>query len=156
MWISMMGHVAKGGRGRRHGPSGTSPLFVRLPVEVAEAFDRFATGQGVTKRELIAGLLQEHLREHGCAPQGGPGERRRVTVEEEPPGPPVGRHSFRAYDPPPVLGPAQVAELLEVEENAVAALAEKGELPGRKISEQWRFSREAVLAWLGGDGPTEG
>ena len=26
--------------------------------------------------------------------------------------------------------------------------APKRELPGRKIGEEWRFSREAVLAWL--------
>lgn len=154
----MMVHSAHRGRGRRHGPAGTSPLFVRLPSEVADAFHRFATDQGVTKRELIAGMLQEHLREHGFAPAPGPGAggRRRVTVEDEPAAPPVGRHSFRAYDPPDVLGTAQVAELLQVEEDAVADLAEQGELPGRKIGEEWRFSREAVLAWLGGEPRTEG
>ena len=27
-------------------------------------------------------------------------------------------------------------------------LAEKKELPGRKVGEEWRFSREAILAWL--------
>ena len=41
-----------------------------------------------------------------------------------------------------------LAGLLQVEEEAVIELAEKRELPGRKIGEEWRFSREAVLAWL--------
>jgi len=29
-------------------------------------------------------------------------------------------------------------------------LAEGGELPGRRIGEDWRFSRSALLAWLAG------
>jgi excisionase family DNA binding protein len=37
----------------------------------------------------------------------------------------------------------------QVEETAVAELAEAGELPGRRLGGEWRFSREAVLAWLG-------
>jgi hypothetical protein len=30
----------------------------------------------------------------------------------------------------------------------VAELAEQGELPGRKPAGEWRFARDAVLAWL--------
>jgi excisionase family DNA binding protein len=30
----------------------------------------------------------------------------------------------------------------------VLELAEKQELPGRKVGEEWRFSREAIRAWL--------
>ena len=33
----------------------------------------------------------------------------------------------------------------------VVELAEQGELPGRKVGEEWRFSREAILAWLVAD-----
>jgi hypothetical protein len=32
----------------------------------------------------------------------------------------------------------------------VRALADAGNLPGRKIGDEWRFLRRAVLAWLGG------
>jgi hypothetical protein len=28
--------------------------------------------------------------------------------------------------------------------------AERGELPGRRIGDEWRFGREALLAWLSG------
>jgi excisionase family DNA binding protein len=36
-----------------------------------------------------------------------------------------------------------------VDEETVVELAERQELPGRKVGEEWRFSRMAVLAWLG-------
>jgi excisionase family DNA binding protein len=49
---------------------------------------------------------------------------------------------------PALVPPAQLAELLQVELEVVVELAEKEELPGRKVGEEWRFSREAILAWL--------
>ena len=49
-----------------------------------------------------------------------------------------------------MLDAAQAAELLAVEESAILELAERGELPGRRIGDAWRFSRRALLAWLGG------
>ena len=67
----------------------------------------------------------------------------------------VGRHSFRPAEAPEVLTPAQLGELLQVEEEAVVELAERGELPARKVGEEWRFSRSAVLAWLGEEQPEE-
>jgi excisionase family DNA binding protein len=47
-----------------------------------------------------------------------------------------------------------VAELLQVDPDDVSALADAGELPGRKIGDEWRFLRSAVLGWLAGDAPT--
>jgi excisionase family DNA binding protein len=49
-----------------------------------------------------------------------------------------------------VLNLAEAAELLRVSENDLHALAESGEIPGRRISSEWRFSRQALLHWLGG------
>ena len=46
------------------------------------------------------------------------------------------------------MTPAQLATLLQVDEETVVELAEKRELPARKVGEEWRFSREAILAWL--------
>ena len=34
------------------------------------------------------------------------------------------------------------------DEQAVAELAEQGDLPGRKLAGEWRFARETVLDWL--------
>jgi excisionase family DNA binding protein len=60
----------------------------------------------------------------------------------------VGQAWFRPAEELEILTPAQLAGLLQVDEKTVIALAEKRELPGRKVGEDWRFSREAVLAWL--------
>jgi excisionase family DNA binding protein len=60
----------------------------------------------------------------------------------------VGQHSFRPASEMEILTPAQLAGLLQVDEEVVVELAEKRELPGRKVGEEWRFSREAILAWL--------
>ena len=60
----------------------------------------------------------------------------------------VGQHSFRPAEELAILTPAQLAGLLQVEEEVVIELAEQRELPGRKVGEEWRFSREAILAWL--------
>jgi excisionase family DNA binding protein len=50
-----------------------------------------------------------------------------------------------------VLTLEQLATLLELDVEAVHALAEQGDIPGRRLGEQWRFSRAAILAWLGGE-----
>jgi excisionase family DNA binding protein len=70
------------------------------------------------------------------------------------PGPPpfrlgLGNAPFRTFDRPEVLSLEDAAELLQVAAEDVRALADAGEIPGRKIGETWRFSRVAVLGWLG-------
>ena len=42
----------------------------------------------------------------------------------------------------------QAAALLQVDAAEVAALADAGELPGRRIGGDWRFPRAALLEWL--------
>lgn len=66
-------------------------------------------------------------------------------------GAPVGRASFAAAAELEVLTLEQLAELLSLDVEATQALAEAGELPGRKLGEEWRFSRRAVLDWLSGE-----
>lgn len=104
-----------------------SPLFVRIPASDAERLDRASFELGRPKQELVAEAL------------------RALEVTK----PPVG---FAGLAPElggrEVLTTAQVAELLQVDEDLVRALARKGELPGRKLGRDWRFSRTAVLAWL--------
>ena len=60
----------------------------------------------------------------------------------------LGRHHFRPADAPDVLTLDQAAALLQVVRAEVAALAEAGELPGRRIGGDWRFPRAALLEWL--------
>src|SRR4051794_14148851 len=115
------------------------PLYVRLPAAAADRLDRAAFERKVPKQDLVAELVTHHL----DAP-------RRVTVELPDEGVTVGRHSFR---PAEVLTLTGAAELLQVGEEAVADLARAGELPGRRIGSEWRFSRAALLRWLGLEDP---
>ena len=94
----------------------------------------------ISKSRLVAELVVRHL------------------GSDEPPigidslrGAPTGRHSFTAVQDLEVLTLEQLATLLGVDVGAAQELAEAGELPGRKIAEQWRFSRRAVMAWLAGE-----
>jgi excisionase family DNA binding protein len=135
----------------------TSALFVRLPTAEARKLDRAAHAVGAPKKDLVAGLVARYvdpdtdqglaeLRRLGAeAPGALP---RRVVIEADDPQLVVGHHSFRPADVPDVLTPAQAATLLQVDEDAVLALAEDGRLPGRKIGEEWRFARAALVAWL--------
>jgi excisionase family DNA binding protein len=106
-------------------------------VEAAK-LHKAANALGAPKRELITRLVARYVdpEDLGALSALGGSEMG------------VGQHSFRPAEELEILTPAQLAGLLQVEEDAVIELAEKRELPGRKIGEEWRFSREAVLAWL--------
>jgi excisionase family DNA binding protein len=108
-------------------PQAVSALFVRIPTADAERLDRASFESGRPKQELVAEALR--------------------TLEV--PRPPVGfaRPSPASDD---VLTTAQLADLLKVDEATVQKLARGGELPGRKVGRDWRFSRAAILDWLAG------
>src|ERR1700712_4742548 len=115
--------------------SDTSALFVRLPAAEARKLDRAAQAVGAPKKDLVAGLVARYvdpdsddglhaLRRLGAeAPGALP---RRVIVEADEPQLVVGHHAFRPADIPDVLTPAQAAALLQVDEDAILALAEEG------------------------------
>lgn len=42
----------------------------------------------------------------------------------------------------------EVADYLKLPKSTVYKLAQKGELPGRKIGRRWRFSRAQLEQWL--------
>jgi excisionase family DNA binding protein len=125
----------------------TAALFVRVPAEQARRLDRAAFELGRSKQSLVSELLERGFPE---------GARRRVTVETlEPDTLVVGHHSFRPREPAPpsasepeVLRSEQAGELLQLEAAVVEQLAAAGELPGRMLAGEWRFSRSALLAWL--------
>jgi excisionase family DNA binding protein len=116
-------------------------LYVRIPTAQAEQLDQAAFTLKRSKQDLVAGLLTTY---------GDMDTLRRVTVETTGDGLTVGHAEFRPLAPPDVLTVQQLAEWLQVEEQAIQELAEKGELPGRRLGGEWRFAREAVLAWLAG------
>ena len=47
-----------------------------------------------------------------------------------------------------VLTLSEAASLLRVEDAPLAELAATGAVPARRIGEEWRFSRTAILHWL--------
>jgi excisionase family DNA binding protein len=104
----------------------TSPLFVRLPADSAERLNRAAFELKTPKRELIASLVDRYLGLDDVV---------------------VGRAASHVREPD-VLTVEQLAQMLQVDEKTVRTLAANGELPGRKLGRQWRFSRQAVLDWL--------
>jgi excisionase family DNA binding protein len=119
------------------------PLFVRLPAPEAEKLDRAAHSLRLPKKDLVTALIARHL--------DSVEDQRRVVVELGSDALTVGHASVRPAEPPEVLSLAQLSELVQVPEEDLAAMAEAGELPGRQLGGEWRFSRAAVLAWLGGD-----
>jgi len=124
----------------------TAALFVRLPIDAAEKLNRFAFERRIPKRDVVRMLVSERLDEGDVlwhAPVPPP-------FVPPPGGFAVGRADVVAADAPDVLTVEQAAELLKVEPQAVAELAEAGELPGRRIGGEWRFLRGALLGWLGG------
>jgi excisionase family DNA binding protein len=142
-------------------PRRTAPphaaLYVRLPADEARKLDRAAHAVGAPKKDLVAGLVARYvdpdtdrglaaLRRLGAEAPGA--QPRRIVIEPDEPQLVVGHHSFRPADLPDVLTPAQAAQLLQVDEDAVLALAEEGRLPGRRIGDEWRFARAALVEWL--------
>jgi excisionase family DNA binding protein len=137
----------------------TAALYARIPVAEAEKLDRAAFELKMHKRELISALLARYVDPsspaalealRGSSGQLGPGAGgRRITVEARDDAIAVGRHSFQPVEEPEVLTPAQLAALLQLDEEVVIGLARTGELPARRIGADWRFSRRAVLEWLG-------
>jgi excisionase family DNA binding protein len=118
-------------------------LYVRIPSAEAEKLHRAADVLKTPKRELITKLVAEFDPEDPVwtRPVAGPAVGAQAEFG-------FGQHSFRPAAELEILTPAQLAGLLQVEEETVVELAEQGELPGRKVGEEWRFSREAILAWL--------
>jgi excisionase family DNA binding protein len=110
---------------------GTAAVFARVPLDAARKLDRASAALRLSKREIVASLLSALDTHEGALVLG------RAEVP----------HVDTAAD---VLTVSQVAELLQVDEATALELAERGELPGRKLGGEWRFARAAVLAWLAG------
>ena len=101
------------------------PLYVRLPDEAADKLARAAVELRTPKQNLVAQLVQDHLT--------------------------VGRHEFFPNEVEEVLTPDEAADLLRSDAATVISMAEDGTLPGRKVGDEWRFARSALMRWLGGE-----
>jgi excisionase family DNA binding protein len=119
-------------------------LYVRIPQGHADKLDRAAFELKVSKQDLIAGLVEDMKIAPGFT-------RRRTEIVEVDDALSVGRASFTPSEPTEVLTLAQAAGLLQVTEDVVSAMAEAGELPGRRLGDEWRFVRFGLLRWLAGE-----
>jgi excisionase family DNA binding protein len=135
-------------------PDPTAALYVRLPHPEFEKLDRAAEALSTNKKALVTTLVSHYVDPDSTAGldrlRAIAGAPQRVTVDVPGDTLAVGHHAFTPSPLPDVLTPAQAAELLQVEEDEVVGLAEAGTLPGRRIGDQWRFSRPALIAWLAG------
>lgn len=105
-----------------------TPLYVRLPTPAVEKLDRAAAALGVHKKDLVEQLVTKYIG---------------ADIK-----PNVGSYSFRAYDPPEIMDEEEAARFLQVDAKTIVELAEAGKLPGKRLGKVWRFSRDALVAWL--------
>jgi excisionase family DNA binding protein len=108
-------------------PPPSTPLYVRIPTADAERLTAIAASTGKSKRQLVSEAVRDHLDDGGLA---------------------VGRIALREV-PGEVMTLAEAAQLLRLDEQQVEESAKRGDVPARRIGGEWRFSRAAVLAWLG-------
>lgn len=113
----------------------TRAVYARVPPRVADKLDRAAARLGLSKRDVLATLVS-NLDLDGEDLVWRPSPTTKTTI--------IGAEMQDV-----VLDLAEAAELLRVPENDLQALAESGEIPGRRIGSEWRFSRQALLRWLG-------
>ncbi len=121
---------------------GTAAIFARVPRAEADKLERLSFELKRPKQEIIAGLLARYE---------GPESESEPAAPSLPSALALGRYGFRPADVGEVLTLEQLAAFLQVERGTAEALAEAGEIPGRKIADEWRFSKDAVLAWLKGE-----
>jgi hypothetical protein len=131
-------------------PPSETPLYVRLPNAAAQKLDRAAAALGMQKKDLVAGLVSRYVdpdTQKGLSALGTLSSIRRPADSTED-GPMLGTYSFQAYDPPEIMNADQAGQFLQIDSKLVVELAESGKLPGKKLGPVWRFSRDALVAWL--------
>lgn len=112
-----------------------TPLYVRLAADQTRRLARAVSVSGKSKRQLVEDAVREHLTDDGLVVGG------RVALREE---------------MPEILTAAEAASLLRVDEGQLIDAARRCDLPGRMVGSDWRFSRSALLSWLGADQGQDG
>ena len=118
----------------------TKAIYVRVPAAVADKLDRVSERLGMSKRDIVTRLVGDRI-EIGDVLQP-----LQIWENDEPRK--TGFFAPQEQQHDDVLSLEEAAALLRVEPDDVRELAEAGDLPGRKLGRQWRFSRTALLTWL--------
>lgn len=103
------------------------PLYVRLATDASRRLERAAEVLGKSKRQIVEEALSAHLDDQGLE---------------------VGRTALW-NTPPEVLTLKEAAAMLRVSRMDLEEAAAAGRVPARRIGGKWRFTRAALLAWLG-------
>ena len=113
-------------------------LFVRIPTTQAAQLDRAAAKAGMRKQDFVSSLIAAQL-ETARAPRATTSASAAAPVTDS------------AADA--VLTLEEAAALLRVSTDVVTDRAKAGDIPGRRLGMEWRFSRHALFEWLqGSDG----
>lgn len=106
-------------------PQDRVPLYVRLPRDQAASLDRLVEDTGFRKQQVVSDLIADRLE--------------------------VGRADLVPHtEEGGVLDLDQTSVLLRIPSEAVVEQVADHGLPGRRIGNEWRFSRAAVMRWLAG------
>ncbi len=116
-----------------------TPLYVRLSADPNRRLAKAAAASGLSKRRLVEDAVREHISDEGLVV--GHASPLSDGPMPEPP---------RAQTPE-VLTLSEAASLLRVDEHDLEQAAQRGDVPGRRIGSQWRFSATALRAWLARD-----
>jgi len=133
-----------------------TPLYVRLPSAAVDKLDRAAAALRMHKKDLVAGLVTRYvdpdsrqgLTALGSLTHQSSMSAQRKSVETDGEGPMIGSYSFQPYDLPEIMNAEQAGQFLQIDARMVIQLAEEGKLPGKRLGAAWRFSRDALVAWL--------
>jgi excisionase family DNA binding protein len=125
----------------RAGMTAIGNLNDYVKYQLAQGMATGAGGPGGLASEMAVGIAiaQQMMQQQGGGLSGG-GDRGAV-----PPGGAPGRAVAAIAD---LLTPAQVGEVLKLQEAEVVRLLEAGDLKGKKIGGVWRVKRSALDAWL--------
>jgi excisionase family DNA binding protein len=118
----------------------TKAIYVRVPAGLADRLDRVSERLGMSKRDIITRLVGDRLEVDDAL------QPIRIWEDDSPRG--TGHVAAKKEPHPDVLSLEEAATLLRVEADDIKEMAEAGELPGRKLGSQWRFSRTALMNWL--------
>lgn len=128
-------------------PPNEAPLYVKLPSNAIDKLHRAAAALGVHKKDLVADLVTKYVDPDTI--ESTPLRRPMLMTG----GPTMGQYWYQPHDPPEVMTPREAGDFLQISERNLIELAEAGQVPGRKLGPEWRFSREALVHWLAGDKP---
>ncbi len=107
-----------------------TPLYVRIPEAHSQRLDQLSTTLGQSKQQVVTELLASGLATSDVETPTASTEKSTTSPTAE------------------VLTLGEVAILLAVTPQEVEEAVRTANLPARRIGQQWRFSKQAVLGWL--------